>query len=127
MPEDIFVRLGNKLKNARKSRGITQEELSALSGVSTRHISKIEKGVMNPSYEILTQIATALGMTLDYFFASDNDEDENNIQLLISLYRGCPKHYRKLLLSTMHTLSKEISDADSRNCLLYTSPSPRDS
>ena len=115
MPEDIFARLGNKLKNARKSRGITREELSALSGVSTRHISKIEKGVMNPSYEILTQIATALGMTLDYFFASDNDEDENNIQLLISLYRGCPKHYRKLLLSTMQTLSKEISDADSRN------------
>ena len=99
----------------RKTRGLTQEELSALSGVSTRHISKIEKGVMNPSYEILTQIATALGMTPDYFFASDNDEDENNIQLLISLYKGCPKPYRKLLLSTMQTLSKEIREADSQN------------
>ena len=87
VPEDIFVSLGNKLKNVRKTRGLTQEELSALSGVSTRHISKIEKGVMNPSYEILTQIAAALGMTPDYFFASDNDEDENNIQLLISLYK----------------------------------------
>lgn len=112
MPEDIFVRLGSKLKKARKTRGLTQEELSALSGVSTRHISKIEKGVMNPSYEILTQIAAALGMTPDYFFASDNDEDENNIQLLISLYKGCPKPYRKLLLSTMQTLSKEIKEAD---------------
>ena len=115
MPEDIFARLGNKLKNVRKTRGLTQEELSALSGVSTRHISKIEKGVMNPSYEILTQIAAALGMTPDYFFASDNDEDENNIQLLISLYKGCPKPYRKLLLSTMQTLSKEIREADSQN------------
>lgn len=115
MPEDIFVRLGNKLKNVRKTRGLTQEELSALSGVSTRHISKIEKGVMNSSYEILTQIAAALGMTPDYFFASDNDEDENNIQLLISLYKGCPKPYRKLLLSTMQTLSKEIREADSQN------------
>ena len=115
MPEDIFVRLGNKLKNVRKTRGLTQEELSALSGVSTCHISKIEKGVMNPSYEILTQIAAALGMTPDYFFASDNDEDENNIQLLISLYKGCPKPYRKLLLSTMQTLSKEIREADSQN------------
>lgn len=115
MPEDIFVRLGNKLKNVHKTRGLTQEELSALSGVSTRHISKIEKGVMNPSYEILTQIAAALGMTPDYFFASDNDEDENNIQLLISLYKGCPKPYRKLLLSTMQTLSKEIREADSQN------------
>ena len=115
MPEDIFVILGNKLKNVRKTRGLTQEELSALSGVSTRHISKIEKGVMNPSYEILTQIAAALGMTPDYFFASDNDEDENNIQLLISLYKGCPKPYRKLLLSTMQTLSKEIREADSQN------------
>ena len=115
MPEDIFVRLGNKLKNVRKTRGLTQEELSALSGVSTRHISKIEKGVMNPSYEILTQIAAALGMTPDDFFASDNDEDENNIQLLISLYKGCPKPYRKLLLSTMQTLSKEIREADSQN------------
>lgn len=115
MPEDIFARLGSKLKNARKSRGLTQEELSALSGVSTRHISKIEKGVMNPSYEILTQIAAALGMTFDYFFAPDNDEDETNIQLLVSLYKGCPKHYRKLPLSTMQTLSKEIREADSQN------------
>lgn len=53
MPEGEFSKLGDAMKNARKSRGFTQERLSNVSGVSVRHIAKIEKGVINPSFDIL--------------------------------------------------------------------------
>lgn len=86
-----------------------------LSGISTRHISKIEKGVMNPSFEVMDQIASALGTSLDYFRMPNDDEDEKNIQLLTGLYKGCPKGFKKLMISTMQTLSKEIQEADDAN------------
>ena len=39
-------------------RGFTQERLSDVSGVSVRHIAKIEKGVINPSFDILEKLIT---------------------------------------------------------------------
>ena len=54
MPDDVLKRLGSRMQAARKDCGLTQDELSAASGVSVRHIAKIEKGVMNPSFEILS-------------------------------------------------------------------------
>ena len=53
MPVDILKHLGNCLKQARKERHLTQEVLSEKTGISVRHIAKIEKGVMNPSFEVL--------------------------------------------------------------------------
>lgn len=53
MPVDILKHLGSCLKKARKERHLTQELLSEKTGISVRHIAKIEKGVMNPSFEVL--------------------------------------------------------------------------
>ena len=49
---------------ARKLRGITQKELSALTGISQGDISQIENGTLNPSLKILRRIAAALDMEL---------------------------------------------------------------
>ena len=50
--------LGNQIRSARKKADLTQEQLSALCHVSTKHIANIEKGIMNPSYEILLAKST---------------------------------------------------------------------
>ena len=45
---------------ARAEAGISQKELSALSGIDQSDISKIERGVANPSVSTLERIAEAL-------------------------------------------------------------------
>lgn len=109
MQEDILIVLGNRLKSTRKSKGLTQGELAALSGVSVRHISNIEKGCMNPSFIVLYQLIKALDISMDnlLFPLLDNNE-ETDIQQLAFLYSSCPQQYKKLLLSTVQTLAKEI-------------------
>lgn len=104
-----MIVLGNRLKTIRKSKGFTQGELSALSGVSVRHISNIEKGSMNPSFVVLYQLVSALDISMDNLLIPlfENNEDAD-IQQLIFLYSSCPQQYRKLLLSTVQTLAKEI-------------------
>ena len=42
MPNNDLPVLGERLKKARKDCGLTQEQLAERSGLSTRHIAKIE-------------------------------------------------------------------------------------
>ena len=53
MVEDFMC----NLKVYRVAQGLTQEQLAERCHVSTKHIANIEKGSMNPSYEILLAIA----------------------------------------------------------------------
>ena len=54
-------RLGNRLKERRSERGLTQTELAALVGVSRKTINTVENSVFVPS----TLLALALARTLE--------------------------------------------------------------
>ena len=60
MPIDDLTALGLKMREARKNKDLTQQELSDLSHVSVKQIAKIEKGEINPSYLILKALAKVL-------------------------------------------------------------------
>ena len=65
MPNSDLKVLGEKVRKERKRAGLTQEQLAERCHVSTKHIANIEKGSMNPSYEILLAIARVLPVSLD--------------------------------------------------------------
>ena len=65
MPNSDLKVLGEKVRTERKLAGLTQEQLAERCHVSTKHIANIEKGSMNPSYEILLAIARVLPVSLD--------------------------------------------------------------
>lgn len=49
------------LKEARKRRGLTQEQLEKLSGIEQAVISRYERGAVgNPSFETVVKLADAL-------------------------------------------------------------------
>lgn len=52
--------LGRAVRETRKKRGLTQEQASKASGIGPTYISDIERGVRNPSYEMLIELAKAL-------------------------------------------------------------------
>ena len=47
MPEDVFVYLGQCLRDAREECGLTQQELADQTGRGLRHLQDIEKGRKN--------------------------------------------------------------------------------
>jgi len=51
------------LKDERKRRGITQRDLSELSGVHHSTIAKMEQGISPPTAEFVVKITEALGST----------------------------------------------------------------
>ena len=54
-----------KLKEVRKSKGISQTELANLLGTKQQSISKYEQGLDTPSLERLIEFAQILNVTLD--------------------------------------------------------------
>lgn len=56
--------ISRQLKQARETKGLSQRELGARSGVPQSHISKIENGSVDLRLSSLVAIARALGLEL---------------------------------------------------------------
>lgn len=65
--------LGNRLKQARKEKGLSQEELANLIGLKVGTVSKYEQGDRTPGIGKLQLIANALGCDTSRFVASGDE------------------------------------------------------
>lgn len=54
--------------DVRKQKNLTQEQLSKLTGIDQADISKIERGVSNPTLKLLRKLADGMGMELKIGF-----------------------------------------------------------
>lgn len=54
------VQLGKNLKKARIKSGLTQDELAKKAEINTNYYARLERGEVNPSLEILENIAKVL-------------------------------------------------------------------
>lgn len=62
IPNNVMV--GNAVLKARANAGVSQKELANATGIDQSDISKIERGIANPSINTLKRIANALDMEL---------------------------------------------------------------
>ena len=60
---DIQKKFGDKLRELRKQKGLSQEDLAFKSGLHRTYISEIERGSRNLSLKNIEKIAKALGMS----------------------------------------------------------------
>jgi transcriptional regulator with XRE-family HTH domain len=64
--------IGQRIRQLRESRGMTQSQLQARSRVSRSYLSRIESGQMTPSLGTLEKISEALGVGLNRFFVPES-------------------------------------------------------
>lgn len=74
--------LGRKIKEFRMKRGITQEELGNLVGVTTQAVSKWERGG-TPDAELLPNIARALRVSIDALFDMEQEKGSRLEDMII--------------------------------------------
>ncbi|MEQ1661487.1 MAG: helix-turn-helix transcriptional regulator [Thiobacillus sp.] len=60
--------LGAHVRRFRETKGWSQDKLSEVSGLHRTYISGIERGVRNPTIEIVYKIAVALNVTAGRLF-----------------------------------------------------------
>lgn len=65
---DIKSQLGQRVRELRKSKGLSQEQLAHLSGLSRQYITDVERGARNIAIVNVEKIAKALEIPLSKLF-----------------------------------------------------------
>lgn len=66
----------NRVKEIRKEKRLTQEEVANLVGISRKYLSSIETNRANPSVEIAIKISQALTVTVDKVFINEQNTSQ---------------------------------------------------
>ncbi len=64
----MAVNMENVIRNKRKEKGISQEELAKRCGVSRQTINAIENDKYDPTLSLAFRLAWELGLTVDELF-----------------------------------------------------------
>ena len=78
-----FRALGFAIKEARKKRGLTREQVGAMIEIDPRYLTNIENKGQHPSLQVFYDLVSLLNVSVDEFFlpASDLDKSTRRRQL----------------------------------------------
>ena len=68
---DIAKQLGQRIRELRNERHMSQEELSFKAGISPAHLGQIERALKSPTIDTVAKIATALDIPVASLFSTD--------------------------------------------------------
>lgn len=68
LKKNIKQLFGQRVREIRRAKGISQEDLAQLAELNRTYISRIERGERNVSIETVARLATALGVELPELF-----------------------------------------------------------
>lgn len=108
--------IGERIKMARKQKGLTQAELGLAVGVQEITIRKYELGKRQPRIEKLQDIADVLGVSLNSLLTSTESEDTPEGDLVGILNLSGISDAIKLPSDTIKTVSKIIGYDGYRIC-----------
>jgi len=87
-----IIKINEQILFLRKQKGITQEELAQALGVTNQSISKWESAACCPDIQLLPDIATYFGVTVDELLGYKPADTFTNVYLKIkSLFKDTPK------------------------------------
>lgn len=76
-----FKMIGQRIKNGRKKKGVTQEAFSELLDISTEHLSRIETGTYRPSLSLIEKVSSILEVSEEELMFGSKREVETSAKL----------------------------------------------
>ena len=84
---DIAKAVGQRIRNYRTKKGLSQEKLAELSGCHPTYIGQLERGEKNATLESIERITAALGISLSKLFEKlDGQEDGGEKDIPLACY-----------------------------------------
>ena len=74
--------LGNKILEIRKQKGLSQETLSDMAGISLRTLQRIEKGESSPRGYTLKSVCNALDLDVEEIYNYGKEQDKGILLLM---------------------------------------------
>lgn len=70
---DRRTRLGERLRQLRRARGLTLQDVASRAGLAVSTVSKVERGLMAPTYDRFSQLAEGLGVDIAELFSEQGE------------------------------------------------------
>lgn len=109
----------NRIRELREERGMNQDALAGLVGVSQQKISKVERNTESLGIDLLIEISDYFGVTTDYLLCL-SDEKRGTVQdrrkmdehaALIAAYEALNEENRRMARKMM-TVMKRLQDEE---------------
>ena len=92
--------IGSRIKEARKSRGMTQEVMAEQLDVTIGYVSQVERGITKISLDLLGKVSAILDVDIAYFVAdSCVHRDTYMIDEIMSDLQKLDERDRRVILS----------------------------
>ena len=72
-----FKAFGQAIKEARKAKGISRNQLADRLNIAPRYIASIENSGQHPSLQIFYELVTLLDVSVDQFFFPNRDTEKS--------------------------------------------------
>ncbi len=108
MKKDLQLEIGERVRQARTSRGLTREALSEILGISPLFLGYIECGQRGMSLTTLKNLCNTLNVSADYIL-SGIKKTENTKELLIDAVNELEAEYIPLAIEQINNLKKTIA------------------
>ena len=105
-----YYEIGQRIRKARKARGLSQEELAEKAGISTTHMSHIETGNTKLSLPVLVALAQELQVPTDQFLFGTARHDR--AEEIANLLEGCSQRQLAALCEIVRSAKKALQDYD---------------
>ncbi len=98
MLEIDFEKIGQRIREVRISKGLTQAYVAAYAGVNTSHISNIENNRVKVSLTLLVNISNAMDISVDYLLSDEYIKPENALDhsLFVEIQKCSPAMKERL-------------------------------
>ena len=100
--------IGERLKKARKDKGLTQEELAEKLDISIAFLSRVERGSSKVNLKRLTQICEILGITEGEILTGVSSKSQNYLDSEFSvLLKNCTPEKQKLIYDIARVIANQ--------------------
>lgn len=98
-----FETVGKRIKEVRKQKGMSQDELAERADLSSQYISQIETGRKKGSLPTYNKLAKALGVSIDELTGSISEGSRvlSDVDLIL---QDCSKEERELLVEVLRVV-----------------------
>ncbi len=101
----IKTKLGKRIREIRKCKNLTQEQLSELIGIEPPNLSKIECGMHFPSPEKIERIACVLGCEIvELFDFGHYNSRQELIDYIVDMVESCEQNQLELIYKFIYNL-----------------------
>lgn len=82
-PGNQLAELGNEIRQLRKVRGLTLQQMARATAKSVGFLSQVERNLTKPSVAALQDISEALGVHIGWFFQTDSTAPADEKQFIV--------------------------------------------